>query len=67
MKYSFSYNEPFHLNENERYIISVGSIGYGKDMVGKIRYGIYDRENRTIEIKAIDRPLLEFDWKITFG
>ncbi|MBI3371403.1 MAG: ADP-ribosylglycohydrolase family protein [Betaproteobacteria bacterium] len=60
-RHAFEYNRPFALVPDERYIVSVGAIGYGRDMVGKIRYAIYDREADSIELRAIDGPLLPFD------
>ena len=61
-KHSFNYNEPFSLSAEDRYIISVGAIGYGRDQVGKVRYAIYDRNADTIELRAVDGPLLPLDW-----
>lgn len=63
-RHSFNYNEPFPLDIDDRYVICVGSIGYGRDLVGKLRYGIYDDVNNSIEIRAIPGPLLPIDWKI---
>lgn len=60
-KHSFEYNRPFSLSAEDRYIVSVGAIGYGRDRVGKIRYAIYDRNADTIELRAIDGPLLTLD------
>jgi hypothetical protein len=39
----------------------VGSVGYGRDLVGKLRYAIHDREAATIEFRAIEGPLLPMD------
>ena len=61
-KHSFQYNEPFALSAEDRYIISVGAIGYGRDQVGKVRYAIYDRNTDTVELRAVDGPLLSLDW-----
>ena len=60
-KHPFKYNEPFALSADDRYIVSVGAIGYGRDQVGKVRYAIYDRSADTIELRAIDGPLLALD------
>lgn len=60
-KHAFAYNEPFALSADDRYIVSVGAIGYGRDEVGKVRYGIYDRDANTIELRAIDGPVLALD------
>jgi predicted phosphodiesterase len=61
-KHTFKYNEPFALSAEDRYIVSVGAIGYGRDQVGKVRYAIYDRNADTIELRAIDGPLLPLDY-----
>lgn len=60
-KHEFTYNRPLELSRDDRYIVSVGAIGYGRDDVGKVRYGIYDRGANTIELRAIDGPLLPLD------
>jgi predicted phosphodiesterase len=57
----FEYNQPFSLARDDSYVVSVGSVGYGRDKIGKIRYAIYDREARTVELRAIDGPLLPLD------
>ena len=59
-RHEFEYNRPFPLGR-DRYIVSVGSVGYGRDSVGKIRYAIHDREAGTVELRAIDGPLLPMD------
>ncbi len=59
-RHAFEYNRPFPV-AGERYIVSVGSIGYGRDLVGKIRYAIYDRDAATVELRAIEGPLLPLD------
>jgi predicted phosphodiesterase len=63
-KHAFRYNEPFPLSAGDRYIVSVGAIGYGRDQVGKIRYAIYDRNAATIELRAVDGPLLPLDYTL---
>jgi predicted phosphodiesterase len=60
-KHGFTYNRPLELANDDRYIVSVGAIGYGRDEVGKVRYGIYDRGANTIELRAIDGPVLPLD------
>jgi len=45
--------------------VFLGSIrwpGYGRDLVGKIRYAIFDSVENTVEHRAIDGPLLPFDY-----
>ena len=58
---AFEYNRPTPLEPHERYIACVGSVGYGRDQVGKLRYAIHDRQASTIEFRAIEGPLLRFD------
>lgn len=58
---AFEYNRPTPLEPRERYIACVGSVGYGRDRVGKLRYAIHDRQEATIEFRAIEGPLLRFD------
>jgi len=64
-KHAFQYNEPFALSAADRYIVSVGAIGYGRDQVGKVRYAIYDRNADTIELRAVDGPLLPLDYSMS--
>jgi predicted phosphodiesterase len=61
-RHDFEYNQPFALSMDDSYIVSVGSIGYGRDKVGKIRYAIYDRDLDTVELRAIEGPVLPFDY-----
>lgn len=63
-RYKIDYNTPIEVDKNDRYIICVGSIGYGRDLLGKIRYSIYDSECNTVEFKALEGPLLAYDWGI---
>jgi predicted phosphodiesterase len=63
-RHAFEYNRPFGLAPDDSYIVSVGSIGYGRDRIGKIRYAIYDREADSIELRAIDGPLLPLDYAL---
>lgn len=57
----FAYNQPLALEADDRYIISVGSLGYGRDLVGKPRYAILDRVAGTIELRALEAPVLPLD------
>lgn len=61
-KHEFKYNQPLELARDDRYVVSVGAIGYGRDEVGKVRYGIYDRGANAIELRAIDGPVLPLDY-----
>lgn len=60
-QHAFEYNRPFALSREDRYVVSVGSIGYGRDSVGKIRYAIYDSEANTVELRAVEGPVLPLD------
>jgi len=62
--HAFEYNRPFVLEPGERYIVSVGSVAYGRDYVGRIRYAIHDAAVGTVELRAIDGPLLEMDYAL---
>jgi predicted phosphodiesterase len=59
--HAFEYNRAFRLEPDERYIVCPGSIGYGRDNVGRVRYAIYDNPANTVELRAIDGPLLPLD------
>ncbi len=50
----FEYGKSFKFNRSDRYIISVGPIGYSRDGFEKPRYGIYDHVNDSVEIRAVD-------------
>jgi predicted phosphodiesterase len=63
-RHCFQYNELFALSPDDRYIVSVGSIAYGRDMVGRIRYAIHDEVARTVELRAIQGPLLPLDYSL---
>ncbi|MEZ6188335.1 MAG: hypothetical protein R3F62_25455 [Planctomycetota bacterium] len=54
----FRFNQPFALDPSDRYVIGVGAVGYPRDGIQKIRYGIYDQAAETLEIRALDGPLL---------
>ncbi len=58
------YNRPFAFDDGERYIACPGSVGYGRDDVGKLRYAIYDRGAQTLEFRALDGPLLSMDHSV---
>lgn len=64
---AFEPNRPFALSRDERYIVSVGSVGYGRDDVGRIRYAIYDAGAQTVEMRAIEGPLLSLDYTLRGG
>lgn len=61
-KLEFEYNRPYALSADDRYIVSVGAVAYGRDQVGKIRYGILDRDAMTVELRAIEGPVLPLDY-----
>lgn len=63
-RHAFEYDRPFQLEKEDRYIVSVGSIGYGRDAVARIRYCIFDRVADTVEMRAIDGPLLPLDYSV---
>jgi predicted phosphodiesterase len=63
-RHALDYNRPFQLEKDDRYIVSVGSIGYGRDTMAKIRYCIFDRAADTVEMRAIDGPLLPLDYSV---
>jgi predicted phosphodiesterase len=62
--HAFEYNRPFALAPDERYIVSVGSVAYGRDYVSRIRYGIHDSVAGTVELRAIEGPLLPMDYAL---
>jgi predicted phosphodiesterase len=62
--HDFEYNEPFVLDPDDRYIICVGSVAYGRDPVGKLRYAIFDSEAQTVEHRTVDGPLLDKDYTV---
>lgn len=61
-RHMFEYNRPFALARDDAYIVSVGSVAYGRDKVGRVRYAIWDTQAATIELRAIDGPLLSLDY-----
>jgi len=58
------YNKSYRLSSDDRYIISIGAVAYGRDYVGKVRYAIYDSQENSIEFRAIDGPLLPMDYTL---
>ncbi|MEX2665692.1 metallophosphoesterase family protein [Candidatus Uabimicrobium amorphum] len=58
-RHTFVFNRPYPLERTNRYIICVGAIGYSRSALQKISYAIYDDTEYTIEMKAIEGPLLE--------
>lgn len=62
--HEFEYHKPYTLSNDERYIVSIGAIGYGRDDVGKVRYAIYDAQANTVEFRAVDGPLLPLDYTL---
>ncbi len=63
-RHGFEYNRPFKLASDDRYIVSVGAVGYGRDRIGKIRYAIFDRSAGSVELRALDGPLLPLDYAL---
>ena len=55
----FDYNRPLSLDPADRYIICPGAVGYGRDGVKAVRYGIYDKAASTVEIRRIDGRVLD--------
>lgn len=52
------FNRLYALDPDDRYVIGMGAVGYPRDGLRKIRYGIYDQHVQTIEVRALDGPLL---------
>ena len=61
---AFEYNRPWRLDPADRYVVCVGSVGYGRDELGKPRYAIHDRAAGTIEFRAVDGPVLSMDYSL---
>ena len=61
-RHTFRYGEPFAFEPDDRYIVCVGAVGYGRDHEGTIRYGILDHDRDTIEIRSVPGPVLRFDY-----
>lgn len=58
--YEVKYGEPFVLESKDRYVISVGSVGYGRDALKKLRYAIYNTAENSVEFRAVDGEILPF-------
>ena len=65
MRHQFEYNQPFVLSPEDRYILPVDTVGYGRDRIGEIRYAIFDREASTVEHRALDGPVLPLDYSFS--
>jgi predicted phosphodiesterase len=59
-EYTIEYGHPMPLKTEDRYIICIPPIGYTRDEILKIRYGIYDYNKETIEFRIVNGPLLKF-------
>jgi len=57
-KHFIKENEAFYLDKTDRYIISVGAVGYSRDAIKKPRYTIYDPQEQSIEFRCIDGLVL---------
>ena len=57
-RHRFEYGKPFGFDQNDRYVISVGPIGYSRDGFERPRYAIYDHVDDTVEIRAVNGELL---------
>ncbi len=44
----------------------VGAVAYGRDGLGKARYAIYDRAAQTLEMRAVEAPMLGKDYTIKY-
>lgn len=60
--YEFNYGEPVELDTEDRYVIAVGSVGYGRDRISKLRYAIYNPTENSIEFRAVEGELLPFGY-----
>jgi len=54
----FQYNKAFQLDNTDRYIISIGAVGYSRDKIKKPRYVIYDDSANTVEFRLVEAALL---------
>jgi len=52
--HQFQYGKPFQLDETDRYIISVGAIGYSRDNINKPRYVIYNKLENSVEFRTVE-------------
>lgn len=62
----FEYGTPVPLRTDERYIVCVGAVAYGRDGLGKARYAIYDQAEGTLEMRAVEAPMLGKDYTIKY-
>ncbi len=60
--HDFQYNEDFLFQPKDRYIVCVGSVAYGRDGIGKLRYAIYDSAQDSLQHRTVDGPLLKKDY-----
>ncbi|MEQ8970216.1 MAG: metallophosphoesterase [Coleofasciculus sp. C1-SOL-03] len=58
--YDFDYEHPLYLDDQDRYVIAVGSLGYGRDIVPKLRYAIYNKTENSVEFRAVEGEILSF-------
>ncbi|CAN5489110.1 hypothetical protein BH09SUM1_BH09SUM1_19070 [soil metagenome] len=56
----WSYGVPFALNQDDRYIICPGSVGYPRDGMRQLRYAILDEEANAVTFMRLHGPLLDF-------
>jgi predicted phosphodiesterase len=63
-QHAFEYNKPFALDADDMYVVSVGSVGYGRDDIGRPRYAIYDAPAQTVELRLVDGPVLPLDYSV---
>ncbi|MEQ8822537.1 MAG: metallophosphoesterase family protein [Sumerlaeia bacterium] len=59
---SFTLNKPRRLSLDDRFIIIVGAVAYARDMVEKIKYAIHDDAESTVEMRALDGPMIRTRW-----
>jgi hypothetical protein len=52
-RYQISYDQPFYLAPDDRYLICVGAVGYSRDGDERPRYAIYDDEKDSITFWAV--------------
>ncbi len=54
----FEHGRPVALDPADRYIVSVGAVGYGRDGIAAARYCIFDDGQSTVEIRRVEAPML---------
>ena len=54
--YEVDYGRPLRLDPHDRYVVGVGPVTEPRDGVEAIRYGIYDRDQGTLEFRALPSP-----------